>query len=81
MTRRTFSGRDVVKVLTDHDFVVAGGSGSHRRLVYVHPATEQKRIVVVPMHDEIATGTLRSIADQAGALDFDAFCEWIDENS
>jgi len=33
------------------------------------------------MHDEIATGTLRDIADQCGALDFDAFCAWIDRNS
>jgi predicted RNA binding protein YcfA (HicA-like mRNA interferase family) len=49
-------------------------------LAYIHPVTEEKRVVVVPMHDEIDTGTLRSIADQAGALDFDSFCEWLDTN-
>jgi len=39
------------------------------------------RTVPVPLHDEIDTGTLRSIANQAGARDFEEFCEWIDRNS
>lgn len=30
------------------------------------------------MHDWIRTGTLRSIAKQCGADDFDAWCDWID---
>jgi len=30
------------------------------------------------MHDELATGTLQSIAKQAGANDFDEFCDWLD---
>ena len=69
-------------MLTDKGFTPqsGGGGGSHRKLVYVHPETNEKRVVTVPMHDELATGTLRSIADQAGANDFDAFCEWIDRN-
>lgn len=33
------------------------------------------------MHDEITVGTLRDIADQVGANDFESFCEWIDSNS
>jgi len=33
------------------------------------------------MHEEISTKTLRDIADQCGALDFDAFCAWIHQNS
>ncbi|SEM05591.1 hypothetical protein SAMN04488691_11823 [Haloferax larsenii] len=33
------------------------------------------------MHKEIATGTLRKIAEQAGAKDFDRFCDWIDNLS
>jgi hypothetical protein len=37
--------------------------------------------VTVPAHDSIRIGTLRDIADDAGAEDFDAFCEWIDRNS
>ncbi|RBI59787.1 hypothetical protein DMJ13_22020 [halophilic archaeon] len=32
------------------------------------------------MHDELATGTLSSIAEQAGANDFDEFCKWIDRH-
>jgi len=39
------------------------------------------RVVTVPMHGEIPTGTLRSIADQCGATDFRAWCRWIDERS
>lgn len=30
--------------------------------------------------DEIPIGTLQSIADQCGADDFHAWCEWIDTN-
>ena len=46
------------------------------------PDTGEVRIVTVPMHseDKIPTGTLHSIADQCGADDFHAWCEWIDEN-
>ena len=80
MTRRPYSGLEIVKVLTDKGFTPASGVGSHRKLVYEHPETDEKRIVIVPLHDELATGTLRSIADQAGAKDFDAFCAWIDRN-
>lgn len=47
---------------------------------YQHPETGEKRTVTVPMHDRIKTGTLRDIADQAGARDFDEFCRWIDRN-
>jgi hypothetical protein len=36
-------------------------------------------MVSVPMHDQIKMGTLQSIAEQAGAREFDAFCAWIDE--
>jgi hypothetical protein len=32
------------------------------------------------MGGEIPEGTLRNIADQCGAEDFDSFCEWIDRN-
>jgi len=37
--------------------------------------------VTVPLHDELREGTLRDIAESAGARDFDAFCAWIDRNS
>ncbi|CAM3006395.1 type II toxin-antitoxin system HicA family toxin [Halobacterium salinarum] len=78
VSRRTYSGREVVKVLTRHGFETTGGGGSHRKLSYKHPETGDVRHVVVPMHDELAPGTLREIADQAGAHDYDAFLDWLD---
>lgn len=40
----------------------------------------EPRSVTVPRHDRLDTGTLQSIAEQAGAVDFDEFCQWIDDN-
>lgn len=81
MPTRAFSGRDVVKALTKNSFRLVDRTGSHAKLRYEHPVNEDDvRIVTVPMHDRIDTGTLRSISRQAGAKDFDAFCRWIDAN-
>lgn len=80
--RTDFSGRAVVKALTKNRFRVVDRTGSHVKLRYEHPVNEDDvRIVSVPMHDSINTGTLRNIADQSGAENFEAFCEWIDRNS
>jgi predicted RNA binding protein YcfA (HicA-like mRNA interferase family) len=83
MARRTFAGLEVVKVL-----VSVGGfewrrtTGDHAQLYYEHPSNkEDRRQVTVPLHDELRTGTLRDIAESAGAHDFAAFCEWIDRNA
>jgi predicted RNA binding protein YcfA (HicA-like mRNA interferase family) len=82
MGRRTFSGREVVRVLVN-----AGGfewrrtTGDHAQLCYEHPTNDDRRYVTVPLHDELRTGTLRSIATDAGAEDFEAFCEWVDRNA
>lgn len=83
MGRRTFSGSDVVKVLVN-----AGGfewrrtTGDHAQLYYEHPTNEDdRRHVTVPLHDELRTGTLRSIAESAGANDFDEFYEWLERNA
>lgn len=83
MGRRTFSGREVVKVLVNvGDFEWRRTTGDHAQLIYEHPTNEDdRRRVTVPLHDELRTGTLRGIADDAGAEDFDEFCEWIDRNS
>lgn len=80
MTRRQFSGEDVASVLIDNGFYPVDRTGSHLKLRYEHPETGEVRNVTVPLHGGIATGTLRNIADQCGAQDFDAFCEWIDRN-
>jgi predicted RNA binding protein YcfA (HicA-like mRNA interferase family) len=83
MARGTFSGKDVVKVLINvGGFEWRRTTGDHAQLYYQHPSNESdRRHVTVPLHDELKTGTLRSIADDAGAHDFEAFCEWIDSNS
>jgi predicted RNA binding protein YcfA (HicA-like mRNA interferase family) len=79
MTTRDFSGREVVKALTKNRFFIVDRTGSHVKLRYEHPTNDEDiRVVSVPMHDRIDTGTLRSIAEQSGARDFDAFCAWID---
>ncbi|MGM0371153.1 MAG: type II toxin-antitoxin system HicA family toxin [Halobacteriota archaeon] len=82
MSRRTFSGQAVLKVLVNvGDFEWRRTTGDHAQLYYEHPTNENdRRHVTVPLHDELRVGTLREIADQAGANDFDTFCEWIDEN-
>jgi predicted RNA binding protein YcfA (HicA-like mRNA interferase family) len=57
-------------------------AGDHAQLYYVHPTNEDDcRQVTVPLHDELRIGTLRDVAEDAGALDFEAFCEWIDANA
>ena len=82
MVRTSFSGREIAEVLQKHGFRRAGRAGSHLKLRYEHPDTDEVRIVTVPMvsADEIPTGTLQSIANQCGANDFHEWCRWIDEN-
>jgi len=57
------SGRQVVRVLTRIGFVIVGRKGSHVRLK--RRRGEEVLIVIVPMHRELAKGTLRSILKQA----------------
>jgi len=77
-----FSGRDVVKALTKNEFRIVDRTGSHVKLRYEHPTNDDDvRVVTVPMHDRIDTGTLRSIADQSGARDFESWCEWMVRHS
>lgn len=83
MVRTSFSGQEIARVLRNHGYRPVGRTGSHLRLRWESPDTDEVRLVTVPMRseDEIPTGTLRSIADQCGAKDFEAWCRWIDENS
>ena len=81
MVTTDFSGRDVVKVLTSHGYVLTARPGSHVQLRYEHPTNpDDVRRVTVPMHDRIRAGTLRKIAEQCGANDFREWCRWIDEH-
>ncbi|WP_049908572.1 MULTISPECIES: type II toxin-antitoxin system HicA family toxin [Halorubrum] len=83
MARRQFSGREVVRVLVNEGgFEWRRTTGDHAQLYYEHPTNESdRRRVTVPLHDELRIGTLRSVADDAGAKDFEAFCDWIDRHA
>jgi len=74
---------EVVKVLVNASgFEWRRTTGDHALLYYEHPTNEDdKRRVTVPLHEELKTGTLRSVAESAGANDFDAFCAWLDRNA
>lgn len=63
MSRRlpVISGEEAVKALTKAGFRFAGQRGSHVKLR--NPAG---RVAIVPMHEELAPGTLRSVLRQAG---------------
>lgn len=56
--------------------------GDHAILRWEPPSHHDSdaRTVPVPLHEELSEGTLRSIADEAGAKDFDEFCDWIGRN-
>lgn len=83
MGTRDFSGEDVYRVLVNvGNFRHVRTSGSHLIVEWTPPQdhdTDPRR-VTIPLHDRLDLGTLQSIADQAGATDFDAFCTWVDEN-
>lgn len=81
MVRTTFSGREVISVLTDFGYVPVSRTGSHVRLWYENDDTDEVRLVDVPMHDELRIGTVRSIADQCGADDFREWCRWVDSHA
>ena len=72
---RGISGEIVIKVLCNHfGFIVSGQSGSHVRLSKV---TAQGKIgTVVPMHDEIKPGTLRSVLKLA-KVNPDEFADYL----
>ena len=75
MGRRTFSGHEIAKVL------INAGGFEWRRTAGDHaqPTNEaDRRHVTVPLHDKLRTGTLREVANKAGAQEFDEFCDWID---
>lgn len=57
---RKLSGHDVAKILCNKfDFKISGRSGSHVRLS--KETSSGKVGTVVPMHDEVKTGTLKGI--------------------
>jgi len=55
------SGAEAVRALAKVGFVRAGQRGSHVKLRH-----DDGRIAIVPLHKELARGTLRSVLRQAG---------------
>ena len=83
MVTRDFSGAEVRKVLANAgNFWIDRQSGSHVIMKWEHPdgPEVEQRTAVIPLHDSLATGTLRDIGESAGMRDFDEFCRWIDRN-
>jgi predicted RNA binding protein YcfA (HicA-like mRNA interferase family) len=79
MPTTDFSGRDIAKVLLKHGYERRGRMGSHLQLRDVTDSGEVRN-VTVPMYDRIDVSLLQAIADQCGANDFHAWCEWIDQH-
>jgi predicted RNA binding protein YcfA (HicA-like mRNA interferase family) len=50
---------EIINFLDANGFVYVSQRGSHRKY------TDGQHIVIIPMHDEIARGTLKSILSQA----------------
>jgi len=72
---RKVSGDTVVKILCNKmGFVISGRSGSHVRLSKM--TDEGKVGTVVPLHNELKIGTLRSILKLAH-IDVDDFSKYL----
>jgi predicted RNA binding protein YcfA (HicA-like mRNA interferase family) len=83
MSHGTFSGVEVKKVMVNSGiFAHVRTNGDHAILRWEPPEDHESdaRTVVIPLHDEINTGTLRDIGEQAGMKDFQKFKDWIDRN-
>jgi len=63
------SAREIVSALHKVGFVEVSQSGSHKKL---KNSSDPPRTVIIPMHDEVARGTLRSILQQAD-IDLEVF--------
>ena len=61
---RRLSAGDVLRILHRFGFTVSGQKGSHAKLVRVSPGGE-RQILVVPVHRNLATGTLHAIYRKA----------------
>ena len=61
---RVFSGQELQRLLERHGFVASRQRGSH---VVMRKTTPEGSITtVIPEHDEVKVGTLRSIIRQSG---------------
>ena len=61
---RRLSAGDVLRILHRFGFTVSGQKGSHAKLVRISPGGE-RQILIVPVHGNLATGTLHAIYRKA----------------
>jgi len=54
---------DIIRVIQEFEFEKVSQKGSHAKYV---KSGINKKVVIIPMHYEIAKGTLKSILEQAG---------------
>ena len=64
---RRLTARQLLRALRDVGFEVATTRGSHAKLVRVSPSGE-RHVLTVPLHSQLAPGTLRAIFRQAARL-------------
>ena len=65
---RRLSSRDVLRILHGFGFEVAARRGSHAKLVRISPGGA-RQILIVPLHGNLATGTLHAIYRQSARLE------------
>ncbi len=65
------SGQQMVDYLSHFGFSTVSQKGSHRKMCHA-----DGRTAIIPMHRELAPGTLRSILRQSG-LSIGAVHEWL----
>lgn len=61
---RRLTTRQLLRALRDFGFQVIATRGSHAKLVRVLPSGE-RQVLTVPLHSQLAPGTLRAIFRQA----------------
>lgn len=66
---------EIIKALEKSGFVYKSQRGSHVKYVNTDKGKSTKT-VIIPMHHEVARGTLRSILEQAG-LSLDNFLKYL----
>lgn len=72
---KSASGKEVVKILTkEFGFLFISQKGSHAKLK--KSGLRGEIIIIVPMHKELARGTLRGVCDLA-QIDFEEFKKFL----
>lgn len=61
---RRLSSREVLRILRGYGFEVVSTRGSHAKLVRVS-ASGERQVLTVPVHSQLAIGTVRAIYRQA----------------